>query len=102
MHVDGVKEALHNDDGITAAGCAMKIEKDKGLSESRRESVFGFRPVNGPSGISDKEAVLVVDRNHNPPLHEARPAVMADSKVASSVWGNSATLVGRDVPDPGG
>jgi hypothetical protein len=33
-----------------------------------------------------------VDGNDNPPLHEALSAVMADSKVASGVRGNSATL----------
>jgi hypothetical protein len=46
---------------MTAANCAMKIEKDNGFSESRRESVLGFRPVNGSSGIRNKKAMLVVD-----------------------------------------
>jgi hypothetical protein len=70
----------------------MEIEKDNGFSESCRESILGFHPVNGSSGIRNEEAMLVVDGNHNPPLHEALPTVMADSEVPSSIWVDAAAL----------
>jgi hypothetical protein len=66
MHIHSVKKALHNDHGVTAAHRAMEIEKGNGFSASRRESVLGFRPVNGSSAIRNKEAMLVVDGNHSP------------------------------------
>ena len=92
MHIHSVKEALHNDHGVTATHRAMEIEKDNGFSESRREPILGFRPVNGSTGIRNKEAMLVVDGNHSPPLHEALPTVMADSEVPGSIWRDAAAL----------
>jgi hypothetical protein len=92
MHIQSVKEALNNDHGVTATHRAMEIEKDDGFSESRRESVLGFRTVNGSSGIRNKEAMFVVDGNHSAPLHEALPTVMADSEVPGSIWCDAAAL----------
>lgn len=92
MHVNSVKEALDNDDGIATANCAMKIEKDHGLSESRWESVLWFHTVNGSSGIGNKNAVVVVDGNDNPPLHQAFPTVKADSEIASAVRRDTTTV----------
>ena len=92
MYIHSVKEAFHNDHGVTATHRAMEIEKDNGFSESRRESVFRFRPVDGSSGVCNEEAMLVVDGNHSPPLHEALPTVMADSEVPGSIWRDAAAL----------
>src|SRR5260370_40570675 len=89
MHLHSVKEALHNDHGVTATHRAMEIEKDNGFSESRWEPVVGFRPVNGSSGIRNEEAVFVVDGNHNPLVHRALPTVMADSEAPGRILGDS-------------
>ena len=48
--------------------------------------------VNGSSGIRNKEAMLVVDRNHSPPLHDALPTVMADPEVPGSCSRDVAAL----------
>jgi hypothetical protein len=92
MDVNSVKEAFHNDNGITTANCTMKIEKDHGPSESRWESILWFHPVNRSSSIGNKNAVVVVDGNDNPSLHEALPAVKGDSEIASAVRGDTTTL----------
>jgi len=81
MHVKAVEEALDHDDGVAAVNGAMEIEKDERLMKAGGKPVFGFGVSKAPASIRNKNTVLVVDRDDDPPLHAASSGKESDPKV---------------------
>ena len=76
MDFEGVKETLNNDHfaervskGAVKIQHAMKVEKDEGLFETRRQLLFRVASVNGTTGVGDEFAVFVVNGNDHTTRH---------------------------------
>src|SRR5438034_804419 len=85
MYRETAKEPFDHDYGLPVANGAVEIEEHERLAKARRESILRFALAGGPSGISDQDSVLVVNRDNNSTFHAAFPGVEANAEIGDGL-----------------
>ena len=89
MHLEAVKEAFHNDDGPAVLNGPVKVKEHERLSEECRELVLRRRVNECSAGVGDQDAVLIMNRDHNPALHRSFTGKEANREVSRCFWANA-------------
>lgn len=81
MDIETIEESFDHNNGLAMGSSPVKIEEDKRFTEAGWELVFRVGWAQSSASIGDQVSILIVNRNHNAPLHAPSRGKETNPKV---------------------
>lgn len=89
MDIETIEESFDHNNGLAIGSCPVKIEEHERFTEAGWELVFRVGWAQSSASVGDQASILIVNRNHNAPLHAPLPGKETNPKVLCGLRSNS-------------